>query len=195
MMLLTCCETGGSVLQSPLIMPMLLMPQVPAKYAGQQTAYLLHKRSVEPIQRFRKCVRTQNTQNQRSLQPEGQLTNTYSEYFFPPLNAACTLSNLITTIIAYLNRNSNSVASAKLPYLSMATAANMATTAYALLIMVPMNRQQAAIAEKLKDRENENEEKELRRLQKRWIRLNYGRAMIMFAGSVAGMMGLLAQHA
>ncbi len=59
--ILTCFETGGSVLQSPLIMPMLLMPQVPAKYAGQQTAYLLHNRSVKPIQRLRKCVRTYST--------------------------------------------------------------------------------------------------------------------------------------
>ncbi|KAF7509215.1 hypothetical protein GJ744_008275 [Endocarpon pusillum] len=151
---------GGSVLQSPLIMPMLQMPEVPVKYAGQQTAYLLH----------------------------------HSEHIFPPLNAACTLSNLITTIIAYLNRNSHSAASAKLPYLYMATAANFATTAYALLIMVPMNRRQTAIAEKLKDKENESEEKELRRLQTRWQQRNYGRAMIMIAGSVAGMMALLAQH-
>jgi hypothetical protein len=118
-----------------------------------------------------------------------------SEHFFPPLNAACTLSNLVMTIIAYLNRNSNPVATAKLPYLSMATAANIATTAYALLIMVPMNKKQAAIAERLKDKENETEEKELRRLQKKWSQLNYGRAMIMIAGSLAGMMGLLAQHA
>ena len=75
----------------------------------------------------------------------------------------------------------------------MATAANVATTAYALLIMVPMNRKQSAIADKLKYRENENEEKELRRLQRRWMKLNYGRAMIMILGSVAGMMGLLVQ--
>lgn len=122
------------------------------------------------------------------------LTNVCSEHFFPPLNAACTLSNLFTTIITYLNRESHSVASVKLPYLCVATAANMATTAYALLIMVPMNRKQAAIAEKLKYRENENEEKELRRLQRRWRKLNYGRAMFMILGSVAGMMGLLVQH-
>lgn len=120
-----------------------------------------------------------------------QLIDICSEYFFPPLNAACTLSNLLTAIIAYLNRDIHSVAAAKLPYLSIATAANIATTAYALLIMVPMNRKQAAIADNLKHRENENEEKELRRLQKRWSRLNYGRAMIMVAGSVAGMLGLL----
>lgn len=99
-------------------------------------------------------------------------------------------------MIVYLNRNSHSAAAnAKLPYLCMATAANIATTAYALLIMVPMNRRQAAIAERLKDRMNENDEKELRSLQKKWSRLNYGRAMIMIAGSVAGMMGLLVQYA
>jgi len=157
----TAVNFGGSVLQSPLIMPMLQMPQVPVKYAGQQTAYLLHN----------------------------------SEYFFPPLNAACTLTNLLMTIIAYLNRGSHPVASAKLPYLGMATAANIATTAYALLIMVPMNKKQVAIAENLKNGENENEEKELRRLQKKWAQLNYGRAMFMIGGSLAGMMGLLVQDA
>lgn len=99
------------------------------------------------------------------------------------------------TIVAYLNRNSHSVAAAKFPYLCLATAANIATTAYALLIMVPMNRKQAALAEKLKDKENMNEEKELRRLQSKWSQLNYGRAMIMIAGSVVGMMGLLVEHA
>ena len=124
-----------------------------------------------------------------------QLTDMDSEHFFPPLNAACTLSNLIMTIVAYLNRNNHSVATAKLPYLLMATAANIATTAYALLIMVPMNRKQAAIAEKLKDREDEKEEKELRALQTKWSQLNYGRAMIMVAASVSGMMGLLVQYA
>ena len=77
----------------------------------------------------------------------------------------------------------------------MATAANIATTAYALLIMVPMNKKQVAIAENLRNRENETEEKELRRLQKKWTQLNYGRAMLMIAGSLAGMMGLLVQDA
>merc|ERR1712130_830050 len=33
---------GGSALQSPLIMPMLQMPEVPAVHAGKMTAYLLH---------------------------------------------------------------------------------------------------------------------------------------------------------
>lgn len=138
---------------------MLQLPQVPVKYAGQQTAYLLHE----------------------------------SEHFFPPLNAACTLSNLIMTVTAYLNKDNNSVAAAKLPYLGVSFACNMATTAYALLIMVPMNKKQTALAEDLKVNDNETKEKELRRLQKRWATFNYGRATIMILGSVIGMMGLLVQ--
>jgi Domain of unknown function (DUF1772) len=118
-----------------------------------------------------------------------------SEHFFPPLNAACALSNIIMSIVAYFNSSTDSVAAAKLPYLCLATAANIATTAWAVLIMVPMNKQQIALAGRLKDKENEFEEKELRRLQKRWLRLNYGRALFMIGGSVAGMMALLVQRA
>jgi len=118
-----------------------------------------------------------------------------SEFYFPPLNAACALSNVMLTIVAYLNSSSDSVAAAKLPYLCLATAANIATTAWALLIMVPMNNAQTAIAARLKEKENEFEEKELRRLQKKWAQLNYGRALIMIGGSVAGMMALLVQRA
>jgi Domain of unknown function (DUF1772) len=118
-----------------------------------------------------------------------------SEHFFPPLNAACTLSNLIMSIVAYLNSGSDGIAAAKFPYLCIATAANITTTAYALLIMVPMNKKQTAIAGRLKDKENEFDEKELRRLQKKWSQLNYGRALVMIAGSVAGMMALLVQRA
>jgi Domain of unknown function (DUF1772) len=118
-----------------------------------------------------------------------------SEFYFPPLNAACALSNLMMSIVAYLHSGSDSIAAAKLPYLCTATAANIATTAWAMLIMVPMNRQLVAIAGRLKEKENEFEEKELRRLQKKWSRLNYGRALIMIGGSVAGMMALLVQRA
>lgn len=136
---------------------MLQLPQVPVKYAGQQTAYLLHN----------------------------------SEKFFPPLNAVCTLSNLVMTVTAYLNKDTNSIAAAKLPYLGISFACNMATTAYAIFIMVPMNKKQTALAEDLKITENETKEKELRSLQKRWQTLNYGRATVMIIGSVIGMMGLL----
>jgi Domain of unknown function (DUF1772) len=185
-------------------MPMLQMPEVPVRYAGQQTAYLLHNRYVmpDPSIQFRKKIHPdpggvgrEAVYANHEIQSGSQLTDNGSEHFFPPLNAACTLSNVIATIIAYLNHNSHSVAASKLPYLCLATAANIATTAYALLIMVPMNRKQVAIAERLKDKENELEERDFRRLQKKWMQLNYGRATIMIAGSVAGMMGLLVHHA
>jgi hypothetical protein len=137
----TAVNFGGSVLQSPLIMPMLQLQSVPAHHAGTMTAYLLHN----------------------------------SEKFFPPLNGACTVTNLVLTISAYLNRQQSSAASAKLPYLGAALALNLATTAWALGIMVPMNKAMARHAESLqKNNEDEKSEKELRRLQSRWLKLNYG---------------------
>ena len=137
----TAVNFGGSVLQSPLIMPMLQLQSVPAHHAGTMTAYLLHN----------------------------------SEKFFPPLNGACTVTNLVLTISAYLNRQQSSAAAAKLPYLGAALALNLATTAWALGIMVPMNKAMARHAEGLqKNNEDEKSEKELRRLQSRWQTLNYG---------------------
>jgi hypothetical protein len=136
---LTC--SGGSVLQSPLIMPMLQLKQIPIEHAGTMTAYLLHN----------------------------------SEKFFPPLNGVCTLSNLILTITAYLNKNSSREASVKLPFFVGAFALNMATTAWAIGIMVPMNKAMARHAETLEvNSGDEKAAKELRRLQSRWQKLNYG---------------------
>lgn len=101
-----------------------------------------------------------------------------SEYFFPPLNGACTVTNLALTIAAYLNRDSNSAAAAKLPYLGASFALNLATTAWALGIMVPMNRAMAKLAGNLQaNNADEKSEKELRRLQKRWQGLNYGECL------------------
>ncbi|KAK6434868.1 hypothetical protein LTR95_008947 [Oleoguttula sp. CCFEE 5521] len=154
----TAINFGGSALQSPLIMPMLQLPQIPVQHAGTATAYLLHN----------------------------------SEKFFPPLNGACTLSNLILTITAYVNRDSSVVAAAKLPYALAGFALNMATTAWALGIMVPMNKAMTKHAETLeRDSTDEKAAKELRRLQKRWQGLNYGRAAIMLAASITSLYGLL----
>jgi hypothetical protein len=137
----TAVNFGGSVLQSPLIMPMLQLQSVPAHHAGTMTAYLLHN----------------------------------SEKFFPPLNGACTVTNLILTISAYLNRQTSTAAADKLPYLGAALALNLATTAWALGIMVPMNKAMARHAEGLQqNNEDEKSEKELRRLQSRWQKMNYG---------------------
>jgi len=98
-----------------------------------------------------------------------------SEKFFPPLNGACTLTNLILTVNAYLNRNESSLAAAKLPWLGASLALNLATTAWALGIMVPMNKAMARFAANLQaNNADEKSEKELRRLQARWQKLNYG---------------------
>ncbi|KAH9824617.1 hypothetical protein Tdes44962_MAKER04299, partial [Teratosphaeria destructans] len=149
---------GGSALQSPLIMPMLQMSQVPTHHAGTQTAYLLH----------------------------------HSEKFFPPLNMLCTLSNLAVTVGAYLNRNKSSLAAERLPYVATAFAGSVATTAYALLIMVPMNRRMTALSKNLEvNNSDEKSEKEFRSLQSRWQKLNLGRATIMISSAVVGMYALL----
>ncbi|GAB7359167.1 hypothetical protein MBLNU230_g5234t1 [Neophaeotheca triangularis] len=149
---------GGSALQSPLIMPMLLQPSVPAVHSGTYTAYLLSK----------------------------------SEHYFPPLNAACALSNLALTVGCYLNRNSSRAAAEKLPYVGSALAMTLATTAYALGIMVPMNKRMATLASNLQANESdEKSEKELRYLQNRWLKLNYGRASLMIGSAIVSMYSLL----
>merc|ERR1712014_232403 len=138
---------GGSALQSPLIMPMLQMPEVPAVHAGKMTAYPLHN----------------------------------SEHFFPPLNMLCTLSNLGLTVFCFLNRDSSRACADKLPFVGSA-----------LGLMVPMNRRMATLADNLNvNSADDKSEKELRHLQKRWQKLNYGRATIMIASAIAGVFGLL----
>jgi hypothetical protein len=98
-----------------------------------------------------------------------------SEKFFPPLNGACTVTNLILTITAYLNRNQSAAAASKLPWVGASLALNLATTAWALMIMVPMNKAMARHAGALQaNNADEKSEKELRRLQARWQKLNYG---------------------
>jgi hypothetical protein len=98
-----------------------------------------------------------------------------SEKFFPPLNGACTVTNLVLTITAYLNRNQSQAAASKLPWLSASLVLNLATTAWALGIMVPMNKAMARHASALSaNNSDEKAEKELRRLQARWQKLNYG---------------------
>jgi len=167
---------GASALQSPLIMPMLMLPSVPIHFAGHQTAYLLHQ----------------------------------SEYFFPPLNLLCTLGNtLLTGIAFYYSRSASSgataavrqLAAAKAPKLMLAAALNIATTAWALVIQVPMNKRMTVLAgemgkgvergEEKEPRQRQNE-LEFRGLQSRWRKLNYGRAAIMISSAIASGSALLA---
>ncbi|KAK5156394.1 hypothetical protein LTS14_005282 [Recurvomyces mirabilis] len=100
-----------------------------------------------------------------------------SEHFFPPLNAVCTLSNLAVTVTAFLYRDSSRVAAEKLPYVATCFGMSIATTAYALLIMVPMNRRMGVMAKNLEvNNSDDKSEKELRQLQKKWTALNYALA-------------------
>jgi hypothetical protein len=62
-----------------------------------------------------------------------------SEFIYPRVNAAGTITNLTLTIMAYLHRDTHMNASAKWPVLLMALACNVATTAWALTVMVPIN--------------------------------------------------------
>lgn len=68
--------------------------------------------------------------------------------------------------------------------------------------MVPMNKKMMGIAKELeagvkvgktaeKDEKMKGEAKELRRLQNRWRKMNYGRAAIMISSAVAGINALL----
>ncbi|KAI7185871.1 hypothetical protein KC316_g4989, partial [Hortaea werneckii] len=92
----------------------------------------------------------------------------------------------------YLNRDSSSACADKLPFVGTAFGLSVATTAYALGIMVPMNRRMAALSDNLNvNSADDKSEKELRQLQKRWQKLNYGRATIMIASAIAGVFGLL----
>lgn len=98
-----------------------------------------------------------------------------SEKFFPPLNGLCTLTSLVLTVTGYLNKDSSREAATKLPYFGTTLVLNLATTAYALGIMVPMNKAMAGHAASLEaNSADEKSAKELRRLQKRWQKLNYG---------------------
>lgn len=128
-------------MQSPLIMPVFQMPEVPAHVASIQVAKLLHD----------------------------------SEYFFPPLNMACTLSHLVLATTCYLNRHSSPSAAEKLPWVSGAFVCSVATTAYALLIMVPRNKRMTFLSVEMnKHMQGGKDEKEFRQIQSTWRKLNYG---------------------
>ena len=123
-----------------------------------------------------------------------------SEKFFPPLNALCTLGNVVMTGLTYYFSRDSAVAAEKFPRLAIAAGLSVATTAYALLIMVPLNKKQTALAGELEKAEKNGEVKseaytrnatELRRLQTRWTTLNYGRASLMIGSAVAGISALL----
>ncbi|QIX01205.1 hypothetical protein AMS68_006722 [Peltaster fructicola] len=115
-----------------------------------------------------------------------------SEKFFPPLNALCTLSNIVVGVTTFLYRDTSASASAKLPYAVAGTVLNLATTAWAILIMVPLNRSMAKDADALEaNSTNENAAKSLRKTQQKWRQLNLVRASMMISASIVGLVGLL----
>lgn len=98
-----------------------------------------------------------------------------SEFFFPPLNAACTLTNLILTITAYLNKDKSLAAAQKLPFFAAATGLSLATTAYALTFMVPLNNKIKGYAAKLEvDPNDKNATSLFRNGQTTWQTWNLG---------------------
>lgn len=122
-----------------------------------------------------------------------------SEFYFPPTNGLSTLSNLILTGTAYYNRDSP-VFAAKLPVMATAFGFNLLVTAYALGIMVPMNKRMVQLSKEMKkavgtaqekDSSFTQKEMEFRQIQQKWKRLNLGRAMCMVGAAVAGAYSLL----
>jgi len=122
-----------------------------------------------------------------------------SEKFFPPLNALCTLSNLILAGTAYYNRNSPIMA-IKWPRLAIAFGLNMATTVYALAIMVPNNVKMTKLSKEMNEAvakgdagepANKQKEMQFRQIQQKWMRLNLGRAACMLGAAVAGISALM----
>lgn len=96
-----------------------------------------------------------------------------SEKFFPPLNALCTLSNIVVGVTSYLYKDTNAAASAKLPYAIAGGVLNLATTAWAILIMVPMNQSMTKDANTLETNStSESAAKSLRQTQQKWRKLN-----------------------
>lgn len=153
---------GGSVLQGPLIMPMVQDEYIklPIKQTSKQLSYLLHN----------------------------------SEFFFPPLNALCSLANLTMTGLSYYYSRDSPILAAKFPYLAAATGLNIATTIIALTIQVPKNKKMTKMADEFsedsKDESEQRKKVEFRAIQKDWVFMNYVRASTMIASAVAGALAL-----
>jgi hypothetical protein len=101
-----------------------------------------------------------------------------SEMIFPKLNGVSTASNLVMTIVAYLNRDSPEAA-AKLPWLAASFVFCASVTVYTLTIQAPTNNAMRRAADKLKkDSEDTKTQEDLRVLQLRWQNGNIGARLI-----------------
>jgi hypothetical protein len=133
-------------------MPMLQRTDIPAQHRARQNAYLLDA----------------------------------SEAYFPRLSIVSTLSNatlLVSSLVVASNATAASLIprwAAKWPIYGAALACNLATTFYALRIMVPHNELIKNLSKKM-DKEGEAEAEKnvtkLREMQDWWIRGNYGESL------------------
>ncbi|KAK3081820.1 hypothetical protein LTS18_001642 [Coniosporium uncinatum] len=115
-----------------------------------------------------------------------------SEHIFPPLNAFCTLGNLVMTGFAYFHPTAPG--SDKLSLTALAAALHIGTTAYTLGIMAPYNRRLVALSKEMNRRvekgeaETEGQKKAVkayRDAQTSWKKLNYVRGVIMIGATAA----------
>ncbi|KAF2417664.1 hypothetical protein EJ08DRAFT_71204 [Tothia fuscella] len=117
-----------------------------------------------------------------------------AEHIFPPLNAVQTLANVVLSVLVYRASGSTDAAAAKFPKLLLAALCNIATTAFVLSYMGPLNNRMRAIgAELAKDEKGSEAEKKYRKMQKKWTQGNNLRAVLMIGAPIAGMWALLSR--
>lgn len=98
-----------------------------------------------------------------------------SEEIMPRVNAFGTMTNLVMTIVAWRYRKSSIAAGAKWPVLLAALTCNIATTAWALLVMVPINGEIRRQTEKLDvDKADAIAERGYRDAVGKWTRRSIG---------------------
>ncbi|KIW02099.1 uncharacterized protein PV09_06589 [Verruconis gallopava] len=117
-----------------------------------------------------------------------------SEIIFPKLNAIGTFGNLVMTA-AILRQGSSASPelSRKLPFVASSLALSIGVTIYALTVMVPVNSTMKEMASRMKRDESDKEAARVfRECQARWQRNNMGRALLMIAGAVVSIIGLIA---
>jgi hypothetical protein len=80
-----------------------------------------------------------------------------SEYIYPRINAAGTLTNIMLTFMAYMHRDTHVAAAAKWPTLLAAVACNVVTTVWAITAMVPINDKIRKFSNKLEQNKDDSD--------------------------------------
>jgi hypothetical protein len=108
-----------------------------------------------------------------------------SEFIYPRINAAGTITNLTLTIMAYFHRDTHMNASAKWPILLTALACNVATTVWALTVMVPINDNIRKSSNELEHSKDDSEaERNFRRAVITWKKYAVGEFFCPFSARV-----------